>query len=175
MHRGHGVVGPGITSPGSSWNQTANRMAWILPAYLLFSRLDLSAMAPSVQKYFRTGLASSHQKTYRAALKRFHSFCTKFNIKIPFQPGPSTPDRYHVCQQVRNMQISLGLPDRSSLPVLKRVQAGIKKFEDDEKWAIYNYTPDHGTHSGADTGNSRQVISPPLWSIACTAFFLQTR
>ena len=36
--------------------------------------LDLSALEPSIQLYFQNGLAPSTQKTYKAAMKRFHSF-----------------------------------------------------------------------------------------------------
>lgn len=102
-------------------------------------------MAPSVQCYFRQGLAPTTQKTYGAALKRFHAFCVKYNVLTPFPVSeqllccfaahladeglsPQTGKSY--LSAVRSMQISLGLPDpreQSSLPMLKRVQAGISR------------------------------------------------
>ena len=102
-------------------------------------------MAPSVCRYFHQGLAQSTQSTYKAALRRFHRFCVQFNVVTPFPVteqllccfiahladqglAPQTTKGY--LSAVRSMQISLGLPDpreRSSLPILKRVQAGIQR------------------------------------------------
>lgn len=102
-------------------------------------------MASSVQHYFRKGLAQSTQRTYGTAMKRFYTFCVKFNIHMPFPAtehlmccfaahladeglAPQTAKSYLAA--VRNMQISLGLPDprdQSSLPVLKRVLTGISR------------------------------------------------
>ena len=47
-------------------------------------RLAIDALAQSVQHYFCNGLAPSTQKTYQAAMKRFSSFCTKYNVTTPF-------------------------------------------------------------------------------------------
>ena len=78
-------------------------------------------------------------------MKRFHSFCAKFNIQSPFPLSeymlccfaayladeglaPQTAKCYLAA--VRNTQLSLGLPDprdQSSLPLLKRVLAGISR------------------------------------------------
>ena len=78
-------------------------------------------------------------------MKRFHEFCVKFNITSPFPVSeytmcgfaayladsglaPQTVKGYLAA--VRNMQLSLGLPDprdHSSLPILKRVLAGIRR------------------------------------------------
>ena len=77
-------------------------------------------------------------------MKRFHAFCTRYNIHDPFPMSehlmccfaayladeglaPQTGKGY--LSAVRNMQLSLGLPDprESPLPVLKRVQAGIRR------------------------------------------------
>ena len=102
-------------------------------------------MEPSVQHYFQHGLAPSTQKTYNAAMKHFHTFCITYNVINPFPLtehllcsfaayladqtlAPQTIKSY--LSALRNMQISLGLPDpreQSSLPVLKRVQAGISR------------------------------------------------
>ena len=105
--------------------------------------MDLSALETSIQCYFQHGLAPSTQKAYAAAMKRFHTFCTTYNVNTPFpltehllcsfaafladqQLAPQTIKSY--LSALRNIQISLGLPDpreHSSLPILKRVQAGI--------------------------------------------------
>ena len=78
-------------------------------------------------------------------MKRFGNFCVKFNVLNPFPVNetllcsfaayladkglaPKTGKSYLAA--VRNMQLSLGLPDpweQSSMPVLKRVQAGISR------------------------------------------------
>ena len=102
-------------------------------------RLDESSLAPSVQRYFQGGLASSTQATYSAALRRFHSFCTQYNIftPLPFTKqllccfsafiadqglAPQTGKSYLAA--IRSMQIPR---DHSSMPILKRVQAGIRR------------------------------------------------
>ena len=114
---------------------------------LNYGRLDISAMGPSIQRYFQYGLAPSTQKTYQAAIKRFHTFCFHYNVTQPFPLteqllcsfaayladqglAPQTGKSY--LSALRNMQISLGLHvpdprDQSSLPILKRVQAGISR------------------------------------------------
>ena len=104
----------------------------------------MSDLASSVQGYFRAGLASSTQTSYKAALKRFHTFCSQYSVMTPFpvteqilcyisaylaQQGlaPQTGKAY--LSAVRSMQISLGLPDprdHAAMPILKRVQAGIR-------------------------------------------------
>ena len=109
-------------------------------------RLDLNALAPSVQRYFQSGLAPSTQATYKAATKRFYLFCIAYNVFSPFplteqllcsfaafladqQLAPQTVKSY--LSTLRNTQISLGLPDptdQSSMPVLRRVQAGISRL-----------------------------------------------
>ena len=78
-------------------------------------------------------------------MKRFYTFCIQYNIPQPFPLSeqllcsfaayladqglaPQTGKSY--LSALRNMQISLGLPDprdQSSLPILKRVQAGISR------------------------------------------------
>ena len=109
-------------------------------------RLDLPDLAASVQSYFQAGLAPATHRSYQAALKRFHEFCTHYNICNPFPLtehtlcyftayladkglAPQTGKSY--LSAVRSMQISLGFPDpreQSSLPILKRVQAGISRL-----------------------------------------------
>ena len=107
--------------------------------------MGLTALAASVQDYFRKGLAPSTQKSYSAASKRFHEFCGIYQIWNPFPVSenllcsfaafmanqglaPQTIKSY--LSAVRNLQLSLGLPDpreQSSMPILKRVQAGISR------------------------------------------------
>ena len=102
-------------------------------------------MAASVQQYFEQGLAPSTRRSYDAAMRRFHTFCVKYNVVSPFPVSeytlccfaaylaeeglaPQTAKSYLAA--VRNMQLSLGLPDprdHSSLPVLRRVLAGITR------------------------------------------------
>ena len=107
--------------------------------------LDLSHLEGSVQQYFQQGLAPSTRKAYQSATRRFHNFCTKYNVWNPFPVSESLLCSFvafladdglapQTCKSylaaVRNMQLSLGLPDprdQSSLPVLKRVQAGISR------------------------------------------------
>ena len=78
-------------------------------------------------------------------MKCFHTFCITYNVLTPFPLtehllcsfaayladqtlAPQTIKSY--LSALRDMQISLGLPDpreQSSLPILKRVQAGISR------------------------------------------------
>ncbi len=126
-------------------NITLNIWTPVGPADESSVRLDLSSLASSVQHYFQEGLAQSTQKSYDTALRRFHAFCTKFNISAPFPVtehllccfasfledqglAPQTGKVY--LSAIRSMKILLGLPDprdQSSLPILKRVQAGISR------------------------------------------------
>ncbi len=79
-------------------------------------------------------------------MRRFDSYCTTFSVNDPFPVtelllcsfaahladeglAPQTIKTY--LASVRNAQLALGLPDpreRSSLPILKRVQAGISRL-----------------------------------------------
>ena len=108
--------------------------------------LDLSALAPVVQQYFQAGLAPFTQRTYDSGLRRFYAFCTKYNVWNPFpvtehslccfaaylaNDGLVAPTVKSYLSAVRSMQISLGFPDptdQSSLPILKRIQAGINRI-----------------------------------------------
>eukprot|EP00731_Ephydatia_muelleri_P013512 Em0007g822a len=107
--------------------------------------LDLSSLDAAVQHYFHHGLASSTHKSYDSALRRFYSFCTKYDVFTPFPVtekllcyfaaalaseglAPQTIKCY--LSGVQSMQISLGLPpprDQSSLPILKRVLDSIRR------------------------------------------------
>ena len=48
------------------------------------SWLDLATLEASVQHYFQHSLAPSTQRTYNAAMKRFHTFCVTYNVLNPF-------------------------------------------------------------------------------------------
>ena len=155
-------------------------------------RLDVPELEGSIQKYFKLGLAPASHHTYNAALKRFYLFCTKFNITTPFPVSerilcaftayladknlsPQTGKVY--LSAVRNMQISLGLPDprdQSSLPILKRVQAGVARAAKSRGKAprirlpiTYQLLTLIQNHLTITNHQERTVI----WAIACTAFF----
>lgn len=111
------------------------------------SRLDIPAVAQSVQTYFAHGLATSTRKSYPAASKQFHEFCQRYNINSLFLVSekllccfaaaladanlkPATVKVY--LSAVCNLQLSLGLPDsrdHSSLPILKQGLAGISRLQ----------------------------------------------
>ena len=116
-------------------------------------------------------------------MKRFFAFCTRFNILSPFpvtehllccfcsisgRPG----DGQRILAAVRNMQVSLGLPDprdQSSLPMLKRVQAGIQRVRSVAGPASRTSLPITASVLECIESSSH----PPkelLWAVACTAF-----
>ena len=125
-------------------------------------------------------------------MRRFHSFCTLFCIYAPFpvteqllcsfaaylaDQGLSPQTNKGYLAAVRNTQISLGFPDprdQSSLPILKRVQAGIQRVR----------------ASATPSSRLRLPITAPvmerirahlvsvdiahkelMWAVCCTAFF----
>ena len=149
-------------------------------------------MAASVQSYFTQGLAQSTQKSYNAAMKRFHSFCTKFNVQSPFPLSeymlccfaayladeglaPQTSKCYLAA--VRNTQLSLGLPDprdQSSLPLLKRVLAGISRSRLSHQSPPRVRLPITGPILTQIHGALQQSSHPDrtlIWAIASVAFF----
>ena len=102
-------------------------------------------MAPAVQRYFEAGLAPATHRSYMAGTRRFQQFCTRYNIDTPFpvtehrlccfaaylaDDGLAPQSIKSYLSAVRNLQLSLGLPDpreQSTLPLLRRVQAGIAR------------------------------------------------
>ena len=90
-------------------------------------------------------ISTIHAENLPSSHESFHSFCMQYNVTQPFPLterllcifaayladqglAPQTGKSYLLA--LRNMQISLGLPDprkQSSLPILKRVQAGISR------------------------------------------------
>ena len=149
-------------------------------------------MVPSVQAYFSQGLAQSIQKSYGAEMKRFHGFCAQFNVSSPFPVteymlcsfaayladsglAPTTVKVYLAA--VRNMQLSLGLPDprdQSSLPMLKRVLAGISHARLTQQRPPRIRLPITG-HMLVRIHNSLSQSSNPdktlIWAICSLAFF----
>ena len=125
-------------------------------------------------------------------MKRFHAFCIKFNVVNPFPVSeqllcsfisfladeglaPQTSKAY--LSAVRNMQISLGLPDpreQSSLPILKRVQAGIsraKMLRGSTSRIRLPITIQILRQIHTDLMSSDLPEKVVIWAIASTAFF----
>ena len=149
-------------------------------------------MAPSVQRYFQQGLASSTHKIYGVAMKRFHAFCVHFSVLNPFPVSemllcsfaafladeglvPQTGKAY--LSAVRSMQISFGLPDpweHSSMPAFKRVQAGIsharmlRGAKSRIRLPITATVLDQIRQWLDRSAHPDKVV---LWAIACCAFF----
>ncbi len=125
-------------------------------------------------------------------MRRFNSYCIHFSVSDPFPVNemvlcsfaayladeglaPQTIKTY--LSAVRNTQLSLGFPDprdQSSLPILKRVQAGISRIR------LQNGAPSK-TRLPITIGILRQIKShldaaaytdtEVFWAIATSAFF----
>ena len=125
-------------------------------------------------------------------MKRFFAFCTHINILSPFPVtehllccfaafladqglAPQTVKGYLAA--VRNMQVSLGLPDprdQSSLPMLKRVQAGIQRIRSVAGPASRTRLPITASVLERIRGQLESSCHPHkelLWAVACMAFF----
>ena len=149
-------------------------------------------MGPSVQRYFEQGLASSTRRSYQAASKRFSEFCSRFSITTPFPVTeqvlccfaayladvglkPGTVKVYLAA--VRNLQLSLGLPDprdQSSLPFLKRVLMGISRAQMPRSAQNRPRLPITGPllvriHSILKQSSNPEKIC--IWAICSLAFF----
>ena len=154
--------------------------------------LDQSDLAPAVQGYFQQGLASSTQSTYKAALKKFYMFCTKYDILTPFPVteqilcyfsaflanqglSPQTGKSYLAA--VRSMQISLGLlnlREQSLMPILKRVQAGIHRVRMERGTQPHIRLPitlEVLRRIHHHLTSSRHPHQQLLWAISTLAFF----
>ena len=125
-------------------------------------------------------------------MKRFHKFCITYNIANPFPVSenllcsfathladeglsPQTGKTYLAA--VRNTQLSLGLPDPregSSMPLLKRVQTGIRRISMLKGTTSRIRLPitipilQQIRQRLILTNHPEQVV---IWAIACTAFF----
>ena len=149
-------------------------------------------MAGAVQKYFEQGLAPSTRKTYGAASKLFCTFCAKYQVSSPFpvseytlccfaaylaDEGLTAQTAKSYLSAVRNLQLSLGLPDprdQSSLPVLKRVLAGIIRTRLAQNVAPRVRLPITAQILARIHGSlvhSSRPDSTLIWVVAATAFF----
>ena len=154
--------------------------------------MDLVSLAQAVQQYFRRGLAPSTRRSYTSAMKKFNTFCIKYNVGDPFPAikqllcsyaayladaglAPQTIKSYLAA--VQDMQISIGLPDprdQSSIPILKRVQAGINRARrsDNQPREVRLPITLHllrQIKAALDSSQNPEMV--PLWAVCCTAFF----
>ncbi len=111
-------------------------------------------------------------------MHKFHKFCTLYDVTSPF---PLTEgllctyaaflDDQHLSPQtiksnlaaLRNWQISLGLPnprDNSSLPMLKRVQAGHQQTTPGKRTPNSPSAPSHSLPTHTNEELARQVVPP---------------
>jgi len=150
-------------------------------------------LAPVLQGYLQAGLAPATQRSYGAAMKHFQLFCSTYNIVNPF-PISELLLCYYVAYlaakglagqtlkaylaAVRNAQISLGLPDpreQSSLPLLRRVQAGIARvrLQSGEQQAMVRLpiTAEVLARLYATLWSSGVREKVLWWAVACSAFF----
>ena len=125
-------------------------------------------------------------------MKKFNKFCRQYHVADPFPVteyllccfaaymaeeglAPQTGKSYMAA--VRNVQLSLGLPDpqeKSSLPVLRRVQAGISRLRLSRGTPTRNRLP-ITAHLLRQLRSTWERTSHPnrvlLWAVSCTAFF----
>ena len=146
-------------------------------------------MVLSVQHYFQEGLAPSTRKAYNSAMKRFWGFCGQYSVTDPFpvtehllcafaaHSADSGLAGQTYLAAVRNTQLSLGLPDRreqSSLPILKRVQAGIARVRLGRgqpsriRLPITAQILHQIKQELSRTAHPERLV---LWAVCCTAFF----
>ena len=127
-------------------------------------------------------------------MKRFHAFCNAFNITSPFPLtelllcyyasyladqglAPQTIKSY--LSALRDAQINLGLPDprdHSSLPLLKRIQAGISRVRLQSKNQTgqrvrFPITPPILRQLKDRLSSSSDPNRVVVWAVASSAFF----
>ena len=125
-------------------------------------------------------------------MRRFHAFCVRYDIFNPFPVteqvlcsfaafladqglAPQTGKTYLAA--IRSMQISLGLPDptdRSSLPILKRVWAGISRarlLKGSPPRVGLPITTQLLSQIRATLDKSSHPEKAALWTVCCMAFF----
>ena len=73
-------------------------------------------MEKDVQRYFEQGLAASTRKTYQAGIKKFATFCAKYNIVNPLPVSQSV-----LCLFISHLA-NLGLAYGTIKSVLRRVR-----------------------------------------------------
>ena len=170
-------------------------LAALAPAVQLYFQDGLAPStrrAPAVQRYFQDGLAPSTRRAYDSAMKKFAAFCEKFHVPDPFPVtefllcsfAASMADDGLAPQMVksylaaiRNTQLSLGLPDpreQSSLPVLKRVLAGISRSRLGRGQPSRVRLPVTAVLLRRIKHELERSAHPErrvLWGVCCTAFF----
>ena len=155
-------------------------------------RLGLSSLAPSVQHYFQEGLAPSTRRSYDSAMKKFSTFCDRFQVSDPFpvtehllcsfaafmaDSGLATQTVKSYIAAIRNTQLSLGLPDpreQSSPPILKRVLAGIGRSRlgsGQRSRVCLSVTATLLRDIRRELERSAHLERLVLWAVCCTAFF----
>ena len=125
-------------------------------------------------------------------MKKFHTFCAHYHMMDPFpgtekllccfaaymaDKGLSVQTGKSYMAAVRNMQLSLGLPDpreQSSLPVLKRVQLGLKRARLGRGTPAKTRLPITAhllsqIKGVLDTSTHPERVA--MWAICCSAFF----
>ena len=125
-------------------------------------------------------------------MRRFTGFCDHYHVDVPFPVtehmlcafaayladnnlAPQTIKSYLAA--VRNTQLSLGLPDPregSSLPILKRVLAGVSRARLGRGQPSRVRLPVTATLLGRIRDDLVRVAHPEklvLWAVCCTAFF----
>ena len=132
------------SAPGSPWEQS--------------SRLDIHRLDQAVQRFYQAALTTSTHKTYKAAERKYLSFCTNFslpplptteNILCYFaaclgQEGLAGSSIQTYLSGIRQIQISAGFPDPriDHMPRLRQVLKGIKSSGSQE-WQNFSATPSH--------------------------------
>ena len=154
--------------------------------------LGLAASAPAAQRYFRDGLAPSTRHSYYLAMKKSTTFCEHLQVLCPFPVTEGllcsfaafmadaglvlqTGQSYLVA--IRNIQLSLGLPDpreQSSLPALRRVLAGISQSrlgrgQPSRVRLPITATLLHNIKRELDRSAIPERLV--LWAVCCAAFF----
>ena len=125
-------------------------------------------------------------------MKKFFTFCSQFTVSDPFpvteyllccfasfmaDQGLAAQSIKSYLAAVRNMQLSLGLPDpreQSSLPILKRVQLGISRARLGRQQSSKVRLPVTGQvlrQVKAELERSCHPEGPLLWAVCCTAYF----
>ena len=125
-------------------------------------------------------------------MKKFHAFCLQFDVGDPFPVTEQllcsyaaylaevglTPQSIRLyLAAIRDMQISIGLPEpreQSSLPILKRAQAGISRTRAGTgqpgsiRLPITTRLLRQIRLALDSTVNPEKIV---LWEVCCTAFF----
>ena len=125
-------------------------------------------------------------------MRKFGSFCERYHVSDPFpvsefllcafaadmaDNGLAAQTIKSYLAAIRNAQLSLGLPDpreQSSLPILKRVQAGISRARlgrgHPSKVRLPMTAPllRQIKHELERTSHPERIV---LWAVSCTAFF----